>query len=218
MTPRAAPMTPDDRRRAIIEAVRPLLIEHGDRLTTRLIAEAAGVAEGTIFRVFADKDELMNAVAAETLNPADAREHLQQALADCVDLPAKVRVTVDLMLRRSDQVVAVLMAMRRHWMTAHSGAGQEAGGPPGPPAFIVQSHQALLERLTEVFEPHRDELAVEPERAALVLRTLVLGSRNPGVRPEDRLTADEVADVLLRGIHLPCDREDGAARAGEQPC
>lgn len=40
-----------------------------------------------------------------------------------------------------------------------------------------------------------------PERAALLLRTLVLGSRNPGVRPEDRLSADEIADVLLNGIH-----------------
>jgi AcrR family transcriptional regulator len=200
MTPRAAPMTPDDRRRAIIEAVRPLLIEHGDRLTTRLIAEAAGVAEGTIFRVFADKDELMHAVAVETLNPADAREHLQQALTDCVDLPAKVRVTAELMLSRSDQVVAVLMAMRRHWLAAHAGPAPGGGEPPGPPEFIVQSHQALLERLTEVFEPHRDELSVAPERAALLLRTLVLGSRNPGVRPEDRLTADEVADVLLHGI------------------
>jgi AcrR family transcriptional regulator len=202
-------MTPDDRRRAIIEAVRPLLIEHGDRLTTRLIAEAAGVAEGTIFRVFADKDELMHAVAVETLNPADAREHLQQALADCVDLPAKVRVTAELMLSRSDQVVAVLMALRGHWL-ARAGTAP-GGGPPGPPEFVVQSHQALLERLTEVFEPHRDELSVAPERAALLLRTLVLGSRNPGVRPQDRLTADEVADVLLHGIHRrPVD--DGARR------
>ncbi|HET6651880.1 MAG TPA: helix-turn-helix domain-containing protein [Nocardioides sp.] len=198
MTPRAAPMNPDDRRRAIIDAVRPLLIEHGDRLTTRLIAEAAGVAEGTIFRVFADKDELMHAVAVETLNPADAREQLQAALGDHIDLPTKVRVTADLMLHRSDQVIAVLMAMRKHWM-AHAKEDES----PGPPAFVVQSHEALLERLTEVFEPHRDELAVTPERAALLLRTLVLGSRNPGVRPEDRLTADEVAGVLLDGIHRP---------------
>ena len=46
-----------------------------------------------------------------------------------------------------------------------------------------------------------------PERAALLLRTLVLGSRNPGVRPEDRLTADDVADVLLHGIRRPTDQE-----------
>ena len=204
-------MSPDDRRRAIIDAVRPLLIEHGDRLTTRLIAEAAGVAEGTIFRVFPDKDALLHAVAADTLNPSDAREHLQAALADAFDLPTKVRITADLMLHRSDQVVAVMMAMRKHWMSAHLQQHQPAGpdaGPdaearPGPPEFVVVAHQALLERLTEVFAVHADELTVPPARAALLLRTLVLGSRNPGMRPEDRLTADEIADVLLTGIHRP---------------
>jgi AcrR family transcriptional regulator len=212
-------MSPDDRRRAIIDAVRPLLIEHGDRLTTRLIAEAAGVAEGTIFRVFPDKDALLHAVAADTLNPSDAREHLQAALADAFDLPTKVRITADLMLNRSDQVVAVMMAMRKHWMSAHleqrrhggtAGEGEEAGtGRPGPPEFVVVAHQALLERLTEVFDAHADELTVPPERAALLLRTLVLGSRNPGVRPEDRLTADEIADVLLTGIHRPDTHDRG---------
>jgi AcrR family transcriptional regulator len=205
MTPRAAPMSPDDRRRAIIAAVRPLLIEHGDRLTTRLIAEAAGIAEGTIFRVFPDKDALLHAVAAETLDPADARESLQAALAECVDLPAKVRITADLMLHRSDQVVAVMMALRSHWIAAHA-RGEHADQPPGPPQFVVDAHQALLERLVEVFEPHRDEISVSPERAALLLRTLVLGSRNPGVRAEDRLTADEVANVLLNGIHHPLEK------------
>jgi AcrR family transcriptional regulator len=214
MPPRAAPMSPDDRRRAIIDAVRPLLIEHGDRLTTRLIAEAAGVAEGTIFRVFPDKDALLHAVAADTLDPSDAREHLQAALADAFDLPTKVRITADLMLHRSDQVVAVMMAMRQHWMSVHAQQHADPGGGPdaeprtGPPEFVVVAHQALLERLTEVFAAHEDELSVPPARAALLLRTLVLGSRNPGVRPEDRLTADEIADVLLTGIHKPGRADD----------
>lgn len=204
-------MSPDDRRRAIIDAVRPLLIEHGDRLTTRLIAEAAGVAEGTIFRVFPDKEALLHAVAADTLNPSDAREDLQAALADAFDLATKVRITADLMLHRSDQVVAVMMAMRKHWIAslAHRERHEQSEGNPGegerhgPPEFVVVAHQALLERLTEVFAAHADELTVTPERAALLLRTLVLGSRNPGVRPDDRLTADEITDVLLGGIHRP---------------
>ncbi len=37
--------------------------------------------------------------------------------------------------------------------------------------------------LTEVFEPHRDELTVDPATAAVLLRTLVLGSRHPGANP-----------------------------------
>ena len=51
------PMSPDERRAALIDATLPLLLEHGRGVTTRQIAEAAGVAEGTIFRVFDSKDE-----------------------------------------------------------------------------------------------------------------------------------------------------------------
>ena len=48
-TGRAAPMAPDERRRAIVDVVVPLLLQHGDGVTTKQIAEAAGIAEGTIF-------------------------------------------------------------------------------------------------------------------------------------------------------------------------
>src|SRR5436190_16538672 len=56
---RATPMTTDDRRKALIEATLPLLLEHGRAVSTKQIAEAAGVAEGTIFRAFESKDDLI---------------------------------------------------------------------------------------------------------------------------------------------------------------
>ncbi|HEV7760274.1 MAG TPA: helix-turn-helix domain-containing protein, partial [Acidimicrobiales bacterium] len=56
---RAAAMPPDERRAAIACAALPLLLERGLAVTTRQIAEAAGVAEGTIFGVFPDKASLI---------------------------------------------------------------------------------------------------------------------------------------------------------------
>ena len=53
-------MPPDERRDAIIDVVLPLLLEHGSDVSTRQIAEAAGIAEGTIFRVFPDKAALLD--------------------------------------------------------------------------------------------------------------------------------------------------------------
>jgi hypothetical protein len=65
----------------------------------------------------------------------------------------------------------------------------------------------VLDRLTDVFEPHRAELTVTPRKAALLLHALVLGARHPGVEPEAVLTPREIADALLDGIATPSSKE-----------
>lgn len=197
-TGRATPMAPDDRRRAIVDVVVPLLLRHGDAVTTKQIAEAAGIAEGTIFRVFPDKAALLMATAEETMNPATARAEIVAALEGVTDLRERVRLTTERLHARSERVMAVMIALRGVWMS--SGPEHRHDRPPGPPPFIVEANRALLETLTAVFEPHRAELTVEPRTAALLLRTLVLGSRHPGADEAQMLTPDEIADALLDGI------------------
>ena len=74
---RAASMPFEERRRSIVDAAIPLLMEHGEQVTTRHVADAAGIAEGTLFRVFPDKDSLLSAVIDRILDP----EPLEEALA-----------------------------------------------------------------------------------------------------------------------------------------
>jgi AcrR family transcriptional regulator len=197
---RAAALPPDERRQAIVDAAIPLLVEHGSGVTTRQIAEAAGVAEGTLFRVFEDKAALLHAAAHGVLDPEWGRRSLAEVDAD-LSLEAMVGTVAELLLQRTGQVMAVLMALRA------TQAPPEVGRPggQGPPQFVLESHRALLEGVTELFGRYRGELRVAPERAALTLRALVFGSRQPWADQSLSLTGPEIAAVLLTGIaaHTP---------------
>lgn len=52
----------EDKRLALLEAANVAVAERGLGAATSLIARRAGVAEGTLFRYFATKDELLNAL------------------------------------------------------------------------------------------------------------------------------------------------------------
>lgn len=189
---RAAALPPDERRQAIVDAVVPLLLEHGPGVTTRQIAEAAGVAEGTLFRVFEDKPALLHAAAHAVLDP----EKNRRALA-CIDpslsLAAMVRAVAQQQLDSTVRTMAVLMAVR-------STSDAPERSRHGPPAFVREAHRALHEGLTALFGRYSAQLRIEPERAALALRALILGSRQPWSDPASALTAAEIADLLLTGI------------------
>ena len=207
-------MAPDDRRKAILDALIPLLVEKGGDVTTKEIARAAGIAEGTIFRVFPDKATLLFAAAQEAINPAGGQEAFDDAMSQVgegpEDLRERIVVAATRVLDRMRLTMAVMGAVRPYlaakYHEAHHHRKKQV--PFGPPEFMLKAQQDLHQRLTGLFEPYADQLAVTPETAALALRSLTFGSARPELGLSPALTPDEIADLVLDGVRTrPTSRE-----------
>jgi AcrR family transcriptional regulator len=199
MPPRANAMSPDDRRKAIVRALVPLLVERGGDVSTREIAQAAGIAEGTIFRVFDDKRSLMLAAAHEAINPADGQAAFDEAMRDLETLREKVVVAAQRVLDRMRMTMSVMFAVRRDLMGSEE-LHRHDKKHFGPPEFVLTAQADLHRRLTGIFEAHRQELAVEPEVAAVALRSLIFGASRPELGMAPALSAEQIADLLLSGV------------------
>lgn len=189
---RARPLPPEDRRVAIVEAVIPLILEHGANVTTSAMAEAAGIAEGTIFRVFPDKSTLLLEALKTCFDPAPALDQLARIERD-LPLEIKLRKAAAIILQRAERVHAVAAVLRTL-------------PPPDRPSHeeahksAIEANSLILWALTRMFENESAGLVVEPARAAAAFRGLLFAVSFPLSDPSELITAEEAVDVLLHGV------------------
>ena len=188
---RVPAMAPEDRRAALIDATVPLLHEHGLDVSTRQIATAAGVAEGTIFGVFKDKNSLVVAALAHALDPQPTLDALA-AIDRGLDLRQRMVAAADLVQQRFEKNAGLMSAAR---IMAMSGDHQHAAM-----VRMARSRERLQAALTEVIAPDAAALRRSPGTTArLLLLFAGANTYGPFADPENFNGADLVS-LLLDGL------------------
>lgn len=175
-----APALPAERRRqAIIAATLPLMLERGANISTREIADAAGIAEGTIFGVFPDKEAVLQAALRAAFDPQPTERALS-AIDRALPFEGQLEAAVCIIQRRFADI----------WRLVSS-VGEPGVRPTPPPDFAA---------LSEIFRAFGGRVRTDPVTAARQLRALTLAVSHPVLWTVAPLTPREIVKLLLDGI------------------
>jgi AcrR family transcriptional regulator len=166
----------------IIDAVLPLLMEHGRAVTTRQIADAAGIAEGTVFRAFGDKESLIAAAVERFLDPTPLRDALRG---------------IDRSLTLEQKLGEILFHIRGRFAGVF-GIMNALGMQERPPIRDVGHEYAEI--IDDVLSSHLDELRVSPEIVTRFIRIIAFSTAIPAFSESVGFSEAELAAFIRLGI------------------
>ena len=191
-------MSQEERRAAIVEATIPLLLADATDLSTATIAQAAGIAEGTVFRAFRDKKELVLTCAMQAL-AADREVESIQRIDPSRSLAERLTEAVDVLGGYLDRIWRVMRAMHT--------AGVEWDRKPEPhkhgeqhkdgPIEMRRVGEAIAALITSGDEPLR---ADAPLAARLLLGLVFTNRRGDLEFGTESASSKELVDLFLHGV------------------
>ena len=213
---RVPALAPEERRAALIEATIPLLREHGINISTRQIADAAGVAEGTIFGVFKDKASLIDAAVARAFEPTPIIRALR-AIDPAADLRTRLIAAAEILRERGASQGPLLHVLRqlameatriarvdlfaaRHLILYELGVGR---------VRLLSNNPSKARALADAARLRRNSATV-----ARLLFSLVMHPRD-GLLDLELLNAEEVVSLILDGLLI---RDSTTRDPGESSC
>jgi AcrR family transcriptional regulator len=180
----------DERRAALIAATEPLLERFGREVSTRQIAEAAGVAEGTIFRAFATKEDLIDAVIEDAYNIQRTCDELAQVDLD-LSFEERLIATVGILQQRLRRLLALFGSLQlRKQPHDHDSlrAKQQADNE------LLNSAIAIL------IKPDQSRLRLDALEAASALRAITFAMSHPILGDQWLAEPQQIVDLFLYGV------------------
>lgn len=158
-------------------------MERGASVTSRELAQAAGVAEGTVFKAFSDKEDLFAAAVDRVIDP-EPFERAVAAIDPTLPYEARLAAAAAIMQTRLLDIWNLLAKLA------------SAGLPPRRRTLIDSPATIAL------FASEPERIRISPELAALRFRAMVLALSQPllNVPPPDPV---EFVDLFLHGAGSP---------------
>ena len=197
---RVPALAPEDRRAALIQATIPLLHEHGLEVSTRQIAAAAGVAEGTIFGVFESKTALVVVSVIKALDPQVTIDGLN-AVDRSLSLRDRLIQATELVHARFTENAGLMHSARKLIL-----AGMDA---PEAQQRMADNRERLQAAMVDLIEPDAALLRRSPiETTRLFL--LFCGANNYGPFGDpNNFRSDELVSLLLDGLLIRDENQRG---------
>lgn len=177
-------MSAQDRRDWIAVEAIPLFVESGSSVTTKQLAEYLGIAEGTIFRAFPDKETLIKAVVeaffAQTHDSVTAdllhnRRDLRETLLTIIHTTRDVSRGVFRMLSLLDHDEA-------HDVIKH------------------QDNRCFEDTVKRALLPYSQQLNLPSERLGALIKLVVIAASAPRLSDTAPLDDEEILEFILYGI------------------
>jgi AcrR family transcriptional regulator len=165
------------------------------------MADAANIAEGTIFRVFPDKTSVIHDAIKASMDPV----RIEQAIAAIppeAPLTDQLEAAARILVERSERVAALIGVL-------HASGSHADGHPSGARQHVLDANTAILSALTRLFDQNRDGIRVDPYQAAIAFRGFVFAMAHPLVSSDEKPSLQESVEVLMNGIASP--KRNGAA-------
>lgn len=176
-------------------------MQYGRDVSTRQIADAAGIAEGTIFRVFPNKDAVIDAVIEEAFDTRQTVTALT-GIDPSLDLETRLELAVEILEARMRRVIAMFGALRRSPVQPPSSAAHKTHERRGR-----ESNAKITMALTAVIGPDASRLRLPVEQVADLLRGLVFTVTHPMLGATFSSEPRVIVDILLHGVLTPTTQE-----------